>query len=59
MRKVGYNGIAYRINSQDDKNPFSCSLVVSIEDPFDQDHWQAWSNLTAQTNIQIVGLVKV
>ncbi|CAB3978179.1 alpha-enolase-like isoform X1 [Paramuricea clavata] len=29
--------------------------VVSIEDPFDQDHWQAWSNLTGQTSIQIVG----
>lgn len=29
--------------------------VVSIEDPFDQDHWQAWSHLTGQTNIQIVG----
>ncbi|XP_046850372.1 enolase-like [Xenia sp. Carnegie-2017] len=29
--------------------------VVSIEDPFDQDHWQAWSHLTGQTSIQIVG----
>ncbi|XP_028394043.1 enolase-like [Dendronephthya gigantea] len=29
--------------------------VVSIEDPFDQDHWQAWSGLTGQTSIQIVG----
>lgn len=29
--------------------------VVSIEDPFDQDHWQAWSNLTSQVGIQIVG----
>ncbi|XP_018324840.1 enolase [Agrilus planipennis] len=29
--------------------------VVSIEDPFDQDDWNAWSTITAKTNIQIVG----
>uniref|UniRef100_A0A8C5B0S8 phosphopyruvate hydratase n=1 Tax=Gadus morhua TaxID=8049 RepID=A0A8C5B0S8_GADMO len=29
--------------------------VVSIEDPFDQDDWQAWSNFTATTSIQVVG----
>ncbi|XP_065052404.1 alpha-enolase-like [Rhopilema esculentum] len=29
--------------------------VVSIEDPFDQDHWEAWSDLTAAVQIQIVG----
>lgn len=29
--------------------------VVTIEDPFDQDHWQAWSSLTGQVTIQIVG----
>ncbi|XP_017009756.2 enolase isoform X1 [Drosophila takahashii] len=29
--------------------------IVSIEDPFDQDHWEAWSNLTGSTQIQIVG----
>jgi len=29
--------------------------MVSIEDPFDQDHWEAWSALTNSTNIQIVG----
>lgn len=29
--------------------------VVSIEDPFDQDHWEAWTNITANTSIQIVG----
>lgn len=29
--------------------------VVSIEDPFDQDHWDAWTNMTANTTIQIVG----
>ncbi|KAI4817938.1 hypothetical protein KUCAC02_011307 [Chaenocephalus aceratus] len=29
--------------------------VVSIEDPFDQDDWKAWSRLTAQVGIQVVG----
>ena len=29
--------------------------MVSIEDPFDQDDWQAWTNLTGSTDIQIVG----
>lgn len=29
--------------------------IVSIEDPFDQDHWDAWTNFTASTSIQIVG----
>ncbi|GAB0100835.1 Enolase [Sergentomyia squamirostris] len=29
--------------------------MVSIEDPFDQDHWDAWSKMTAATSIQIVG----
>ncbi|KAF9429386.1 phosphopyruvate hydratase [Entomortierella beljakovae] len=29
--------------------------IVSIEDPFDQDDWSAWSHLTGSTNIQIVG----
>uniref|UniRef100_S4RG79 Enolase n=1 Tax=Petromyzon marinus TaxID=7757 RepID=S4RG79_PETMA len=29
--------------------------VVSIEDPFDQDDWEAWSNFTANAGIQIVG----
>lgn len=29
--------------------------IVSIEDPFDQDHWDAWTNLTSNTKIQIVG----
>jgi len=29
--------------------------MVSIEDPFDQDHWDAWTNMTANTTIQIVG----
>jgi len=29
--------------------------IESIEDPFDQDDWEAWSKLTAATEIQIVG----
>uniref|UniRef100_A0A8C5XCV1 phosphopyruvate hydratase n=1 Tax=Microcebus murinus TaxID=30608 RepID=A0A8C5XCV1_MICMU len=29
--------------------------VVSIEDPFDQDDWAAWSRFTANVGIQIVG----
>ncbi|XP_063228226.1 enolase [Bacillus rossius redtenbacheri] len=29
--------------------------LVSIEDPFDQDDWDSWTNLTAGTKIQIVG----
>ncbi|KAJ3603075.1 hypothetical protein NHX12_030819 [Muraenolepis orangiensis] len=29
--------------------------VVSIEDPFDQDDWQAWTNFTGSTEIQVVG----
>ncbi|KAF0024164.1 hypothetical protein F2P81_022966 [Scophthalmus maximus] len=29
--------------------------VVSIEDPFDQDDWEAWSRLTARVGIQVVG----
>lgn len=29
--------------------------IISIEDPFDQDDWEAWSHFTANTSIQIVG----
>merc|ERR1711992_403191 len=29
--------------------------VVSIEDPFDQDDWEGWTKLSAETDIQIVG----
>lgn len=29
--------------------------VVSIEDPFDQDDWEAYTKMTADTSIQIVG----
>ncbi|KAG6827408.1 hypothetical protein H0H92_011907 [Tricholoma furcatifolium] len=29
--------------------------IVSIEDPFDQDDWEAWTYFTAQSGIQIVG----
>ena len=27
--------------------------MVSIEDPFDQDDWAAWTDLTANTSIQV------
>lgn len=36
-------------------SPSVCLPVVSIEDPFDQDDWQAWTNFTASTSIQVVG----
>jgi len=29
--------------------------IVTVEDPFDQDDWDSWSQLTAGTNVQIVG----
>ena len=29
--------------------------VVSLEDPFDQDDWEAYTKLTSETEIQIVG----
>lgn len=29
--------------------------IVSIEDPFDQDDWPAWSKLTSEMSVQIVG----
>lgn len=29
--------------------------LVSIKDPYDETDWSAWSNITANTNIQIVG----
>ena len=29
--------------------------ILSIEDPFDQDDWEAWSHFTANCPIQIVG----
>ncbi|KAF5400604.1 Phosphopyruvate hydratase [Paragonimus heterotremus] len=29
--------------------------IVSIEDPFDQDDWGAWSKLTSDVSVQIVG----
>ncbi|EUB55524.1 Enolase [Echinococcus granulosus] len=38
------------LNSMVDKYP-----VVSIEDPFDQDDWNAWINYTSEAGIQIVG----
>ena len=29
--------------------------IVSIEDPFDQDDWEAYTKLTGECDIQIVG----
>lgn len=29
--------------------------IVSIEDPFDQDHLEAWTSFTSQVKIQVVG----
>lgn len=29
--------------------------IVSVEDPFDQDDWEAWTHFTANSKIQIVG----
>uniref|UniRef100_A0A8C9ZQC7 phosphopyruvate hydratase n=1 Tax=Sander lucioperca TaxID=283035 RepID=A0A8C9ZQC7_SANLU len=29
--------------------------VVSIEDPFDQDDWAAWTSFTGSTDLQVVG----
>ncbi|VDK24261.1 unnamed protein product [Taenia asiatica] len=38
------------LNSMVDKYP-----IVSIEDPFDQDDWNAWISYTSEAGIQIVG----
>lgn len=41
---------------REDQQPLHPSpSVVSIEDPFDQDDWAAWSKFTANVGIQIVG----
>ncbi|XP_045155145.1 enolase [Echinops telfairi] len=40
--------------SRDQLNYLLCS-VVSIEDPFDQDDWDAWAKFTASSGIQVVG----
>lgn len=29
--------------------------MVSIEDPFDQDDWEAWQKFTSSAGIQVVG----
>ena len=29
--------------------------VISIEDPFDQDDWEAWTKLTGTVGCQVVG----
>lgn len=35
--------------------PKTKHTVVSIEDPFDQDDWAAWTKFTNSTAIQVVG----
>ncbi|CAF93820.1 unnamed protein product [Tetraodon nigroviridis] len=61
-----YKGGKYDLDfkSPDDPRPLHLSraagrplqgLLVSIEDPFDQDDWEAWTNFTASTSIQVVG----
>ncbi|KAK4337388.1 hypothetical protein RND71_044133 [Anisodus tanguticus] len=37
------------------KNFASKYPIVSIEDPFDQDDWEAWTSLTTSVQFQIVG----
>lgn len=37
------------------RNVALLSPVVSIEDPFDQDDWEAWQKFTANAGIQVVG----
>uniref|UniRef100_A0A8C9ZJW5 phosphopyruvate hydratase n=1 Tax=Sander lucioperca TaxID=283035 RepID=A0A8C9ZJW5_SANLU len=34
---------------------FFSLTVVSIEDPFDQDDWAAWTSFTGSTDLQVVG----
>lgn len=57
---------ALLLGAKNTETSFICSLgcivifsfpfaVVSIEDPFDQDDWEAWSKFTANVGIQIVG----
>lgn len=38
---------------ENDLTHVSFPLVVSIEDPFDQDDWPAWSQFTASVGIQV------
>ena len=60
----------YDLNFKDEKNPnlitgkeladLYISWIkkypsISIEDPFDQDDWEAWTHFTKQSGIQIVG----
>lgn len=45
----------YCIHSIKNTHHFYLLSVVSIEDAFDQDHWDAWSALTQKVEIQIVG----
>lgn len=45
----------YRVPEKINSPSTPLPAVVSIEDPFDQDDWAAWSKFTANVGIQIVG----
>lgn len=53
-QRGGFSCLASR-PKEDTQSPILPSTVVSIEDPFDQDDWAAWSKFTANVGIQIVG----
>uniref|UniRef100_A0A669EJM9 phosphopyruvate hydratase n=1 Tax=Oreochromis niloticus TaxID=8128 RepID=A0A669EJM9_ORENI len=50
-----YQGFINNYPGENDLTHVSFPLVVSIEDPFDQDDWPAWSQFTASVGIQVVG----
>jgi enolase len=33
--------------------------ITSIEDPFDQDDWAAWTKITASTPIQVILIIRI
>lgn len=37
------------------KQQLICTIVVSIEDAFDQDDWENWAHLNASSEFQLVG----
>ena len=46
---------AARLNGLTYSELISKYPIRSIEDPFTEDNWESWKNLTKNTNIQIVG----
>ncbi|KAJ7838776.1 phosphopyruvate hydratase [Mycena olivaceomarginata] len=61
IKKAGYEGkikIALDVASSEfykEGNYVKKYPIVSIEDPFDQDDWEAWTHFTKLSGIQIVG----